>query len=68
LIVDGRPEVVRGSLFGPTRARTGEVTDFELLWEIPIDAAEVELEVTGSTGDTTSVAFELPTLPLVLGE
>jgi hypothetical protein len=35
---------------------------------IPVDAAEAELEVTGSTGDTTSVAFELPTLPLVLGE
>ncbi len=68
LIVDGRPGQPVGGVFGDKRAQAGGVTDFELMWEIPRDAQELELEVTGSTGDVATAILAVGEMPLVYGE
>lgn len=68
LSVDGRPGEPVGGIFANKRGQAGDVTEFELMWEIPVDAEMFELELTGSTGDSDRAELAIGTMPTVYGE
>ena len=68
LLVDGRPgEPVGGELLN-SRGLTGDVSEFELMWDVPVGASEIVLELTGSAGDQVTVPIDVGVMPAVLGE